>query len=128
MSEHFRTVITQISEEARELLESGMLILFADGAPPELAEVSVLHVVKEISSMAGSPAIGSELSLGGVPTRITAIGDYAWRKFGEIGHVVINFNGASMTPRPGEICVSPVDPRALVAALTPGAEISLRTS
>lgn len=126
MSEHFRTVVTQVSEQARELLESGMLILFADGAPPELAEVSILHAVKEISSMAGSPAIGSELSLGGVPTRITAIGDYAWRKFGEIGHVVINFNGASMTPRPGEICVSPVDPKALVSALTPGAEIALR--
>ena len=128
MTEHFRTVITHVSEEARQLVESGMLILFAEGAPPELAEVSVLHAVKEISPMAGSPAVGAEFSLGGVLARITAIGDYAWRKFGEIGHVVINFNGASTMPRPGEICVSPVDLKALVAALTPGAEISLRTS
>jgi glucitol/sorbitol PTS system EIIA component len=42
MIEHFRTVVTQVSDEARELVESGVLILFAEGAPPELAEVSVL--------------------------------------------------------------------------------------
>jgi glucitol/sorbitol PTS system EIIA component len=125
MIEHFRTVVTQVSDEARELVESGVLILFAEGAPPELAEVSVLHVVKS-SPTADSPAVGAALSLGGVETEITAIGDYAWRKIGEIGHVVINFNGAATTPRPGEICASPVDFEALNLALIPGAEISIR--
>jgi glucitol/sorbitol PTS system EIIA component len=126
MTEHFRTVVTQVSDEARELVESGVLILFAEGAPPELAEVSVLHAVKSAPT-ADSPAVGAALSFGDVQAEITAIGDYAWRKIGEIGHVVINFNGALTTPRPGEICASPVDLQALNLALTPGAEISIRT-
>jgi glucitol/sorbitol PTS system EIIA component len=125
VTELFRTIVTQVSEEARELADGGILILFAEGAPPELAEVSVLHRV-QIAPTTESPSVGAELRLGGVSTRVTAIGDYAWRKIGEMGHVVINFNGASSTPRPGEICVSAVDIAALNAALTPGAEISFR--
>jgi len=65
------------------------------------------------------------LNLAGVTTRITAIGGYAWKKIGDIGHVVINFNDATATPRPGEICVGAVDLAALATALTPGAEISI---
>lgn len=127
MTDHLCTVITRVSDEARELVEAGMLILFAEGAPPELAEVSVLHAVKAIAPTGDPPAVGAEFALGGVLARITAMGEYAWRKFDEIGHVVINFNGAAIAPRSGEICVSPVDLKALVAALTPGAEISIRT-
>ena len=33
----------------------------------------------------------------------------AWSKVREIGHVVINFNGATEAERPGEICASEVD-------------------
>ena len=124
MTEYFRTTVTAVSDEARELVEGGILILFAEGAPPELAEVSVLHRVN-IAPTAEPPAVGAQLMLGGVPARITAIGDYAWKKIGEMGHVVINFNGADSTPRPGEICASPVDAAALNAALAPGAEISI---
>jgi PTS system glucitol/sorbitol-specific IIA component len=125
LTDYFRTIVTEVSVEARELVEGGILILFAEGAPPELAEVSVLHRVK-MEPTAESPAVGAELRIGGVSTRITAIGDYAWKKIGEIGHVVINFNGADSTPRPGEICASPVDAASLNAALTPGAEILIR--
>jgi PTS system glucitol/sorbitol-specific IIA component len=121
---HFSTVITQVSPEARELVEGGVLILFAEGAPPELAEVSVLHRAV-IGPTAEAPTVGTTLNLPGVSARITAIGDYAWKKIGEIGHVVINFNGAATTPRPGEICASSIDLAALAAALAPGAEISI---
>jgi PTS system glucitol/sorbitol-specific IIA component len=125
VTEHFHTVMTEISDEARELAEGGIIILFAEGAPPELAEVSVLHRVQKPPTDE-APAVGAELRLGALSTHITAIGDYAWKKIGEIGHVVINFNGADSTPRPGEICVSPVDSAALNAALTPGTIISIR--
>jgi glucitol/sorbitol PTS system EIIA component len=121
---HFSTVVTQVSPEARELVAEGVLILFAEGAPPELAEVSVLHRVvtapKEVA-----PPVGTRLIFPGVSTRITAIGEYAWKKIGDICHVVINFNDAAETIRPGEICVSSVDLVALAAALTPGAEIAI---
>jgi PTS system glucitol/sorbitol-specific IIA component len=38
---------------------------------------------------------------------------------------VINFNGATETERPGEICASAVDPEELVAELKAGAVIVL---
>ena len=118
----FSTVITEVADEARELVEGGVLILFAEGAPPELAEVSVLHRVK-IEPTAAPPAVGATLHVAGHAARITAIGEYAWRKIGEIGHVVVNFNGATDAPRPGEIAAEEVDLDALAKALQPGAEI-----
>ena len=125
MAEYFRTKVTKVGAEALELVEGAILILFADGAPPELAEVSVLHKV-EMGPTPDGPGVGAQLLIGGVSARLTAIGDHAWRKIGEIGHVVINFNGADFVPRPGEICASPVDSGALAAALIAGAEISIR--
>lgn len=118
----FSTSVTAVSDEARELVEGGVLILFAEGAPPELAEVSVLHRV-QIAPTAAPPAVGANLSIAGISTRITAIGEYAWKKIDEIGHVVLNFNGATEAPRPGEIAVEEVDLLALSRALQPGAEI-----
>ena len=118
----FSTVVTAVSPEARELMAGGVLILFAEGAPPELAEVSVLHRMTSPPA-ADPPAAGATLMFGGISTRLTAIGDKAWAKIADIGHVVVYFNGATVAPRPGEISVAPVDLAALSAALAPGAVI-----
>lgn len=125
MTEYFRTRVTKVGVEALELAEGGILILFADGASPELAEVSAQHKV-EIAPTPDAPDIGAELRVGTVSARLTAIGPQAWKKIGDIGHVVINFNGADAAPRPGEVCASIVDLEALAAALVAGAEISIR--
>ena len=125
MTEFFRTKVTKVGPEARELAEGAILILFADGAPPELAEVSVQHLV-EISPIPATPHVGAELRIGRVSARLTAVGDHAWKKLSDIGHVVINFNGADFVPRPGELCASQVNLEALSAALVAGVEISIR--
>ena len=122
----FTTIVTAVSDEARELVGEGVLILFAEGAPPELAEVSVLHRIQQ-EPTAAPPAVGAILNVAGIASRITALGDYAWKKVGEIGHVVVTYNGAGEAPRPGEITVEPVDLAALAAALKPGAEIWVET-
>jgi PTS system glucitol/sorbitol-specific IIA component len=125
LTEYFRTRVTKVGPEALELVEGAILILFADGAPAELAEVSVQHLVESAPTEA-EPAVGAQLKIGDVSARLTAIGDHAWKKIADIGHVVINFNGAEVTPRPGEICAAEVDLGALAAALCAGAEISIR--
>ena len=125
LTEYFRTRVTKVGPEALELVEGAILILFPEGAAPELAEVAVLHRV-ESAPTAAAPAVGAELKIGEVSARLTAIGDAAWRKIADIGHVVINFNGADVTPRPGEICVAEVDLSALASALSAGAEISIQ--
>ena len=97
---YYRTVISSIGEEVQSLLEGGVLILYADGAPPELAEVSVLHRVQEASR--DVPRIGSVLRIGEDSAVVTAVGSSAWNKVSELGHVVINFNGSQTAERPGE--------------------------
>ena len=119
--------ITAIGEEVPMLLEGGVFILFADGAPAELAEVSVCHLVEHAEPKT-KPVPGNSINIAGISSRISAVGDRAWDKVVEMGHVVINFNGAKVAERPGEICAEVVDTEALFAALKPGAPISIVTA
>ncbi|MBW3096687.1 PTS glucitol/sorbitol transporter subunit IIA [Pseudohoeflea coraliihabitans] len=121
MPVYLRTRITAVGPEVADLAEGGVVILFADGAPDELAEVSVLH--KGDAPAADVPAVGTTIRIGTLSSRITALGETAWKKVQEIGHVVISFNGASAAERPGEICAEEVDATALAASLVAGAEI-----
>ena len=122
MTTYYRTVVTAVGPEVGDLLEGGVLILFADGAPPELAEVSVLHAAAE-GPTAPPPPVGARLTIGDVATRLTAVGPLAWAKIAEMGHVVINFDGATTAGRPGELAAGPVDLAALAAGITPGATL-----
>ena len=124
MSVLLKTRVTAIGPEVADLAEGGVVILFADGSPPELAEVSVLHLMEQGPSD-DAPQKGASITLGPVSATITAVGETAWSKVREMGHVVISFNGATEAERPGEVCASQVDTGALVAALTPGAVITI---
>lgn len=124
MSIYLKTRITAIGPEVADLAEGGVLILFADGSPPELAEVSVLHLVEE-GPDALAPAIGAKISIGSLKAEVTAVGESAWQKVLEIGHVVISFTGATSTDRPGEICASEIAGEDLVAALKEGQIITI---
>lgn len=119
-----RTRITAVGPEVADLAEGGIVILFAEGAPPELAEVSVLHECTE-GPADEAPEIGVPVTIGALSASITAMGATAWNKVREIGHVVISFNGAAQAERPGEICSSSVDGETLKSALKPGAEITI---
>ena len=119
-----KTRVTAVGPEVADLAEGGVVILFADGSPPELAEVSVLHKGEEKPSTV-SPQPGALIQIGPLSAKVTAVGDSAWDKVVEIGHVVISFNGAASAERPGEICASEVDAQALVSALAVGAIITI---
>ncbi len=120
---YYRTVISEVGPEVAELLEGGVLILYADGAPPELAEVSVLHRVEEAHRQA--PQAGSRLRIGEISAWVTAVGPTAWNKVSELGHVVIHFNGSDAAERPGEICAQPVDRGELLASIRSGTVIEI---
>jgi len=122
MPAHLRTTVTAVGPDVPDLLEGGVLILFADGAPPELAEVSVLHAVVEGPSDE-APPVGTPIRVGQVLANITGIGPLAWGKVRDIGHVVINFNGEAEPARPGEITATATEGTELAAALQNGAEI-----
>jgi PTS system glucitol/sorbitol-specific IIA component len=115
----WKTEITAVGPEVPELADGGVVIFFASGAPPELAEVSVLHKQSELSA-SDDPVVGSPITIGSLTAHITAVGEIAWAKVREIGHVVINFNGSSSVERPGELCASPLEGDHLAAALAVG--------
>ncbi len=120
---YYKTVISEVGPEVPDLLEGGVLILYSEGAPPELAEVSVLHRAERAHPEA--PRAGSQLRIGEVSASVTAVGPTAWNKVNEMGHVVINFNGSSTAERPGEICAQPVDVTALLACIRSGTIIEI---
>lgn len=120
---YYKSVISSIGEEVEALLEGGVLILYSDGAPPELAEVSVLHRVEQASGR--TPCPGSVLRIGEVSARVTAVGSTAWNKVSELGHVVISFNGADAAERPGEICASTIDCGRLFQGMRNGTVIEI---
>ena len=120
----FQTRVTDVGPEVASLAEGGVLILFAEGAPAELAEVSVLHAVNHLAVDA-APVPGNTITIGSLSAQITAIGDLAWKKVHEMGHVVINFNGETSNLRPGEICAAALDNDELIAALTVGQIIQI---
>lgn len=120
---YYKTIISRIGIEVESLLEGGGLILFADGAPAELAEISILHRVEHISACA--PPIGAVLRIGENSAVVTAVGPGAWHKVSELGHVVITFNGALADERPGVICASKIDCAALFTGMQSGTVIEL---
>lgn len=119
---YYRTTISEVGPEVADLLDGGVLILFAAGAPPELAEVSVLHVVAE-GPTPEAPPVGATLNIGDLEASLTAIGGIAWTKIADMGHVVINFDGSTESNRPGELSATRVEADRLAAAIAPGATI-----
>jgi glucitol/sorbitol PTS system EIIA component len=121
---YYTTTVTAIGEEVPDLLDGGVLILYADGAPAALAEVSVQHRVSgEVNSTA--PPVGAQLTVGALSARVSAVGATAWNKVRELGHVVLNFNGAGQAERPGEICVERLDLMAVREQVRSGNCISI---
>ncbi|MDP4822711.1 MAG: PTS glucitol/sorbitol transporter subunit IIA [Aestuariivirgaceae bacterium] len=124
MTTLYHTKISEVGAEAPDMLVGGVLILFKVGAPPELAEVSVLH--EPDAQIGAAPVPGDTLAIGTLTLKITAVGDTAWKKVADIGHVVINFNGAARAERPGEICVEARNAEEVEPFLVNGAILEFR--
>ena len=63
------------------------------------------------------------MTIGAHSFTITAVGDTAWKKVTDMGHVVLNFNGGAGQGRSGEIAVDGQGAD-LAAAVIPSAVIS----
>ncbi|TCS77796.1 PTS glucitol/sorbitol transporter subunit IIA [Pectinatus cerevisiiphilus] len=82
------------------LKELNYLIVFDDNAPPELAEISVLH---EKSKLNGWIKKGDTLIIGKKAFDITAVGEEAQNTFRQMGHATLNFSGGEVPFLPGHI-------------------------
>jgi PTS system glucitol/sorbitol-specific IIA component len=121
----YLTEVTEIGPEVAEFLESGLLILFQAGAPPELAEIAVLH--EPISGpREDPPEAGDALVIGPREFRVTAIGSKAWQNIKDLGHAVFKFSGSLEAELPGEIHLEERGAEDLGEIIQPGVRVEIR--
>ncbi len=82
--------------------EANFIILFNDNAPPELAEVSVLHTQ---GGYLEDPSVDDMMIIGDKVFTITAVGEEAKHTLKELGHCTLCFRGENEVDRPGCIMV-----------------------
>ncbi|MDQ3302134.1 MAG: PTS glucitol/sorbitol transporter subunit IIA [Actinomycetota bacterium] len=121
----YETEMREVGPEVAEFLETGYLILFQMGAPPELAEMAVLH--KVVHMRPEPPEAGDVLAIGESQFRITAVGGKAWKNIEELGHAVFLFNGAQEPEMPGQICLEDTGTENLSQTLRPGTRLEIKT-
>lgn len=122
----YLTEVTNLGPEVPDFLEAGLLITFAEGAPSELAEISVLH--KPSASREAPPEPGDVLHVGEHEFRITAVGEKAWKNVLDLGHAVFKFCGESETELPGEIYVEESGSVNLLQEIRTGVKIEIRSA
>jgi PTS system glucitol/sorbitol-specific IIA component len=77
-------------------------VLFEIGAPPELAEFSILH---EHGPLKGEVVVGDIVLIDSESFRVTAVGDVANQNLANLGHLIMKCNGLTEPELPGDVCV-----------------------
>ena len=127
MSSIYLTEVTKVGPEVEEFLEEAKtLVLFEEGAPPELAEMSVLHEHKERREE--PPEAGDIMFIDDREFRITAVGGSAWKNMLQIGHASFRFNGAEEVELPGEICLEELGLESISESIQPGVQVEIRAT
>ncbi len=75
--------ITGIGEDALRLIDNGLCIIFNNNAPPELAELSILHTVETLQD---EVKVGDKLTMGGYTYDVLQVGSEANHTLRELGH------------------------------------------
>ena len=122
----YLTEVKEIGPEVAEFLEAGLLILFETGAPPELAEIAVLH--DPTTRREEAPEPGDVLEIEGHEFRITAVGYKAWQNVQALGHAVFKFDGAPEPELPGQIHLEGSGVENLGEVVRPGARLEIRAA
>jgi PTS system glucitol/sorbitol-specific IIA component len=123
----YRTEITEIGPDVEEMLDlTGTLITFEDGAPPELAEISILH--KHTDQRDDPPVPGDTVAIGPQEFEITDVGGVAWKNMLELGHAAFKFNGAEEAGLPGEICVEEQEAEVVKEIIGSGVPVEIRAT
>lgn len=96
----YDTVVVAVGDEAKLFFEQGIVVLFAEGAPEELAEFSITH--RPTVTDAGVVP-GAVVDLAGERLSVVSVGDVANDNLRNLGHLILKRN-ASSDPLPGDVC------------------------
>lgn len=100
----YQSKIVGLGPDALAFLDDedmNFIIIFNEDAPPELAELSVLHTKAELKE---DPAVGDTFKIGKKEFKISAVGWEAPHTLSQLGHCTLDFKGGDEAERPG--CIS----------------------
>ena len=100
----YQSKIVGLGPDALAFLDDedmNFIIIFNEDAPPELAELSVLHTKAELKE---DPAVGDTFRIGKKEYKISAVGWEAPHTLSQLGHCTLDFKGGDEAERPG--CIS----------------------
>jgi glucitol/sorbitol PTS system EIIA component len=117
MTQIFGTTVQGIGSEAASFADEGMYVLFGDDAPPALADYCFTIVM---NPTAADIEPGHSLVLDGTHYPVTAVGSLVRKNLDGLGHITINFDGATEAALEGTLHVSGAAP-----ALSVGSTIAI---
>lgn len=85
--------VVRIGDDAQEMFDAGVFILFGEPVPDALAEVSLVH--RRPAGAFQPIAAGDQLWIGDTSLDITEVGARANENLDQLGHIVVylNFDG-----------------------------------
>ena len=96
----YKTTITKLGESYQDMFDEGLVVVFNEGAPAELAELSALHTPDKLPE---DVKRGDEVHLGGNCYFVTAVGSEANYTLRKMGHCTFVFTGADKAELNGHI-------------------------
>ena len=98
----YSTTVIGVGPLVADFVGQGMLIIFGEGAPPELHDLCALHT-PEVKDGGVQP--GDRLLLDDEQFTILSVGDVANANLTALGHVSFKANGSTTAQLPGDISV-----------------------
>jgi PTS system glucitol/sorbitol-specific IIA component len=98
----YNATITAIGPLVQEFLNEGIIVLFGQQAPEELAEFAILH---DGTTLHAPLAAGDVVTMGDESYTVLAVGEVASDNLRNLGHLVLKCNGQHEVEMPGDVCV-----------------------
>ena len=102
----YETTITKLGNDSLIFLndkDTNFIIIFNENAPPELADISILHTISDLKENLN---IGDTIEIGKYKFKIEKIGTEAEHTLKTLGHCTLTFNKNSDNFLPGQILLS----------------------
>lgn len=112
------TEVVAVGELASTFFDAGIIVLFDEDVPEELADFAVVH---RPTVTVGGVAPGDRIHLGDEVVRVLAVGDVVDENLINLGHLSLKRNGEHEAALPGDVCCD----EGPIPALAPGDEIRI---
>lgn len=94
--------VISIGPLVTEFIEAGILVFFGANAPEELLDFSIVH---DGTQLVEPVTPGDTVIIDGNHFRVLAVGEVVNSNLGNLGHLILKFNGKDSAQLPGDVNV-----------------------